>query len=1038
MRRLSILAVVILSVGGLITAFPAAAQPPPLQYPEAVSLSATTAAGTASRSFTVTAGEVAVTNLQFTPSPLTDAKGSVAVAAEAVTVNPAQLAQLEPTTSLQVTVSIDSLPEPGSYEGSISIAYDEQAEGTVDAIPLTLSVEPEAPTEPGMGPALRVEPEGQPLLLLLTSDGQNYRGSIVVTSLTTEVTGLKLTNFTDLTPTEGTAPPLLGADVTVTPSEPQTLGPGETQRFAVTFSEPSLPATYRGSVEITYDDKPTRETYVVGLELVAAMPTITIAPPDRILTLMQDGKSGSYKATFTLGVTEGEITSVTFTKSNLDRTDGQGRIFADRISVDPTTAAVGPGDPPGSFTVTVEDPEEGTYEGTLFLSYSGSAAEEAQDTVTLTLGLTASPEASLALSGPATIQIKGYLGEQVSRTLLLHETSEANDAKEVSFQAQDILGKEDQSLSLPAEAVTRPSDQKSVTVQRGAYGELPLRFDFGVEGARAGTFSGELIVLSDNAPDVPVTVEVALKHDWPWPLATLILGLLLGLYLTWYRSEYRDKDEQERSIEQLEQHLKANEGKPFHDFYGTAATNKLELARQMLTGDWPDGLEQAKALVTEVRGYRARWEQHHDELWRQRELIWTWFEELDAGYDYANAIKERLQTILDQRHTYQDSTAMKKEVDAERPKIAALQEARHKGDIVEEQLDQIEGELEGSVAHGYEVRIDQQEQSLRGADEDREVQAIEGQFDVIQADLQTAFEEWLPFYYHDEDTCGNKGGRCASNARQFISDVDGLSQSGRHWPFVKDKLEAALGQADVDIKARQHFARASQLAHNVWRAAWFYKEVIIPVRRELAQQNTSTDPWKAVLTSVQEIENWLAAANYANQTLDTFDQQLLVTWMETLYQKLGQAQGTPRPSPSPPSRPARPYRGLPDVSGQVTRYEFTSTVSVADRDLTVSGLPWVTTIQQWLLGRLNDLLGPLRELIGDPTVRYLSYQAAVTILSLVLLTGIGMLKLWADDATFGDSFLDYFTLFIWGFGANATKDSVLQVVKAWGGKTPIQ
>jgi len=77
-------------------------------------------------------------------------------------------------------------------------------------------------------------------------------------------------------------------------------------------------------------------------------------------------------------------------------------------------------------------------------------------------------------------------------------------------------------------------------------------------------------------------------------------------------------------------------------------------------------------------------------------------------------------------------------------------------------------------------------------------------------------------------------------------------------------------------------------------------------------------------------------------------------------------------------------------------------------------------------------------LIGDPTVRYLSYEAAVTILSIVLLAGIGMLKLWADDATFGDSFLDYFTLFIWGFGAKATKDSVLQVVKAWGGKTPIQ
>jgi hypothetical protein len=1294
MRKLLILAVVILGLGVLIAALPALAQPPPLQYQEALSLSAITADGTASGSFTVTAGEADITNLQFTLSSLTDAEGNVAVAAEAVTVNPAQLEQLEASTSLIVTVSIAILPEPGSYEGSISITYAEQPEGTVDAIALTLSVEPEAATGPGTGPALRVEPEGQPLLLLLTSDGQNYRGSIAVTSLLTEVIGLKLRNFTDLVPTKGTAPLVLGADVMVNPSEPQTLGPGETQRFAITFPKPSLPANYRGSVEIVYDGKPLEETYVVELELIATLPTITIEPSDHILTLIQEGQSGPYKATFSLGVTEGEVSSVTFTKSNLDRTDGEGCIFADEISIDPTSVTVGSGDPPANFTISVAvppeegtyegtlllsyfgtaaakaqgtisltlrlsaalpaitiepartltltqegqsgpykatfwlgvdrgevskvaftendldqvdgagripgdqitvtpntaavgsgdpherftisaavPPEEGTYEGTLLLSYFGTAAAKAQGTisltlrlsaalpaitiepartltltqetksgpykaslslgvtegkvtdvaftkhnlyevsggkpvfadkitvtpdtatvspgdppksftisvevsqagtyegrldlsffgtaadqtqgiVTLTLRLIAAPEANLALSSPAKVQLKAYVGQQITQTVKIKETSESNEVNGIDIVRENLKGKEDQTRSMPAEVISLIQGAET-TVLRGETSELPLIFDFDVKGVQAGEFSGNITVTSDNAPDLEIPVEVTLKHNWPLPMLALGLGVFVGLSLTWYQSQQRKKDELEVSIKRWEAKLDHLEASPnqhdqeFIEFWGPAAKNKLGDAKTNLDTNLPDGMSRAEALVKEVQRYFTCSMDHHVQMYEQwqraLDRIQEWRNLGVSKYKYAQGILASLGKIEQERANYADDAAMRAAIDAEESKFTSFHKVYLQGTNLEQLLDALSAqkELEGEVVKRYRDRITDQREALKEVDDGSKLQPIKAAFDQIWTGLDQDYQAYPHLYYR----------ACKDLARDILEqirkDINKLAAANEppHWQKLTSIIQIALDQANEYYNKQVRFEAASRLAHNAWRAAWFYKNVILVVRKTLPGKDTTREPWKAVLATVEGIERWLVATPFGEQGIDAFHQQLLVTSMTSLYEKLSQAQGKLIEGPATDPLPIKPYRDL-DKFHTVPAVAFGAGVSQLPKRGTAGRLsePEEPTRRDQLVALLGELgkviLRILSSFFGDPRVRILSVEAIATFVTIVAMAYFGMKEMWFDQPTFGkNGWLDYFPLAFWGFAANATKDSVLRAIKGLGGlgsQIPIQ
>jgi hypothetical protein len=64
-------------------------------------------------------------------------------------------------------------------------------------------------------------------------------------------------------------------------------------------------------------------------------------------------------------------------------------------------------------------------------------------------------------------------------------------------------------------------------------------------------------------------------------------------------------------------------------------------------------------------------------------------------------------------------------------------------------------------------------------------------------------------------------------------------------------------------------------------------------------------------------------------------------------------------------------------------------------------------------------------------------KAVSFVLALVFLTGLGFHQLYLSNPTFGASrWLDYFSLLLWGFGAEASRSSIEGMLKGWSAKTP--
>jgi hypothetical protein len=133
-------ALVVLFILTIPLSLPAAAQTSPLQYDDALEITTAHDAGTASQTLSVTVADSEITNLLFTPGDLVDSAGNLAAAAEAITLTPNPVEQLAANTSLDLTVSIGSLPDPGTYTGEVTITYDQQPEGAGEAITLQLIV----------------------------------------------------------------------------------------------------------------------------------------------------------------------------------------------------------------------------------------------------------------------------------------------------------------------------------------------------------------------------------------------------------------------------------------------------------------------------------------------------------------------------------------------------------------------------------------------------------------------------------------------------------------------------------------------------------------------------------------------------------------------------------------------------------------------------------------------------------------------------------------------------------------------------------
>lgn len=1062
------LALVIALMAILVSAQPAAAQSTLLTYPKNLELIPSPEAESVSETFTVTTGDMAVNNLQFVPGPLTDSEGNEAVAADAIIVNPASVEQLAANGSVSVTISISVMPDRGSYQGSMAVTYDEQPEGTTETIALTLVVATASgdsavttpDTDPQAGSTLEIRAlGGAPLPLTLTEDGTKYLGSFSVTALSTDIAGLKLTNLTNLTSDDSSKPVVLAAQASSDPSDPQILEQGSTRHFTISYPRPAQPGIYKGTVEVTFDSKPANEKYVIEVALEAALPTVAIEPEDGELSFALEEATGSYKATFILAVNEGLIDTIEFKATNLAAADGQIQpIYADKVVVTGELTEIHPGDS-RIFTVSVNPPTEGasykvgTYEGTLTVLVTSPVAENARQSMNVNLNVITSPEGTLQWDPPegvTKIALNAVLGEAEPFLLPIKETGEANDALDVTIERTPLLATtpDGGTITIPAESVITMTPETltpgtSIKIPSGETFDLPLSFNFDGAGLEPGIFKGEIRIQGSNTEEISIPVEFTLKQGW-WdgPFWIWLIGIALGLVLTLYQSDFLEKDKRYAAIEHWKERLRSEKpdnnqpGSDRYQFYGEQAEGKLELARLMLDENWQNSLTQSQALIDDVGTFWNRWYSYKNELWQEYQRVQLILDDLKKfeGHAFCKAVNDQLEAIVGQRHTYTDAAALKNAVDAEEAKFDMFLDVHRNSKVLLGQLMNPHVKLEDDTGHAFKIRIEQQENNLIEADTETDLQNIEQALGEIKAELQQAYTAYPDYLYQEG---------CQESARKWIEDTDKVSNPGPQWDTVKSKFNQALKRAEDYIENGIHFEQAGKLAHNTWRAAWFYKEAILDVQQRLedAKSKIKAEVLETLQVLLRENVIWLLTTDYTEHSPDEFEQELFKNRMQQLYAALGQALGDQAliQSPFPEERPPKPVRRLEKLDvDEALKNELNALRSPRPLEKPTPGRAHAPTKPSWL----QVLSYPFRRIMNilisffrDPDIRILAFQIGIHLVAIAGLYWFGH-EVWEQDATFGDSQLDYLQLFFFGFGGSAVKDNLLNVVKGWGVKVP--
>ncbi|HEY74228.1 MAG: hypothetical protein B6I35_02005 [Anaerolineaceae bacterium 4572_32.2] len=324
--------------------------------------------------------------------------------------------------------------------------------------------------------------------------------------------------------------------------------------------------------------------------------------PDTNLHLRQEGGSGAHKAMFTLW-SEIVTGTIRLVPDNLYRREG-GTIFAERVQITPDPSMIDRLDVPSPFIVTVNLPdgttfERGTYEGVMFLFYG-----EGQDFITMTLTLNNSPNPALAVDNPTPIRLNEVVNQSLVYPLVLLETSGANDARQVQLSTSMLMGVEDNTAFLPADVVTQI--RSPVTLPRDGRLSYPLLFDFGADGVQAGSYSGKVVLSSENADNLEIPVELTLKHDLGWPLVVLFLSIAIGSMLAYYSTESQERDKVYLEIREERGRLQEGWISPstrIYQFYwlcGIEVERLLDLAQGALDRDRPGSLEAARGSLDKV------------------------------------------------------------------------------------------------------------------------------------------------------------------------------------------------------------------------------------------------------------------------------------------------------------------------------------------------------------------------------------------------------------------------------------------------------
>jgi hypothetical protein len=652
------------------------------------------------------------------------------------------------------------------------------------------------------------------------------------------------------------------------------------------------------------------------------------------------------------------------------------------VTVSPAVAGGRLGAGIQQFAVQVSVPSEtGRWKGSALLLWDKPTPGRME----LPILVTTRNQPTLALATPQQLSFAAATGGSLQFRFQLKETAKGSPATGVKVLATDLRGTAGTKL-LRAEKVNAAL-QSDVLAGGGL---MPVSVTIDLRDVQSGKYTGQLMVTDAYYNDITVPLEVSVKDRWPLPLAVLLFGVLAGMTISGYRARGRTRDELVVRIDSINTQV--------------ADSGRLQEALKPLV----------QRTLTEVSSHieSKKWDAAKEAAGRAEALILRWRSDEDAWFKALERMKglhSKLDALADSTLRQQLSRQL------ERMDLAALTSARALADEVDKIEDSIKFfEHVQNLLSEIKSDIDALSSPKVKRELSEELAPLQTKLLELKAEDKQSAETLLSSARtlvqkasaarQKEEALQQEIQALTTGADEIIRELakPAASKAARSMAELARRMLAASAEQET-LEARR------QRVEHIWRGLWSAQTMLQLVAREPKSPED-----KALF-------DWLSDERHYRQSTDQFRASL-----EALEAHLPDTSWPDGIRPTvPPPPPARQMRGKGALLDEAVARPVFSLAAAAIDDRVALAAGRRSGVFRSMLMRLYPSAEAERSRMRLTLFRYSTYA-----LALGLLVWMGFTELYAASATFGaDGTKDYLVLFLWGFGAEATRSAVTEVVK---------
>jgi hypothetical protein len=624
--------------------------------------------------------------------------------------------------------------------------------------------------------------------------------------------------------------------------------------------------------------------------------------------------------------------------------------------------------------------ETGRWKGTVLVLWETPAPGRLE----LPVLVTTRSQPTLALATPQQLSFAAASGESIQFRFQLKETSKGSPSAGVKVLATDLRGTTGTRL-LRADKIRAAPE--SDTLAGGAL--MPVSVTIDLHEAKSGKYTGQLMVSDAYHNDIAVPLEVSVKDRWPLPLLVLLFGVAAGMTISGYRARGRPRDELMMRIEAVREQL--TEASALKQALEPLVQRILvEVSAHIEARKWDAAKEaaaRAEALVLRWRGDEEAWSIALKRLQDVRR-------KLDDLVEAAIVVQLRRHLERLDLATLASAKALAEEADKAEDLVAFLRRMYQLVDKVASDMEELSSATE---KRALSKELDNLRVSLGELKADNK--ALEDALSAARA-LQRKVQDVL----EKEAALKQEIGVLEAETEKISGELrkPAASKAGRSIAQLASDLRSESAD-DEPLEVQR------QRIENIWRGLWSAKAML---------QLDAREPRSA---EDKALAAWLGEAGTYRRSPQDFEASI-----ETLEANLPDASWPNGLRPKVPKLPRpREMRGKgTGLSAELARDSF-STPPVVEKSVEPQPPPAPETLWRRVLGRLSPRAAGERSRLRLALFRYSTYA-----LALGLLVWMGFAEIYAASPTFGaDGAKDYLVLFLWGFGAEATRSAVTEVVK---------